>query len=76
VVGPNPGPSWQIVGPGDFTGDSVSDILWQNTNGQLAIWFMNGTTLTSSSVVSYDPGPSWRAVAAADFNGDGLADVL
>ena len=43
AVGPNPGPSWKAIGTGDFNDDGHSDILWQNTNGQAAIWEMNGT---------------------------------
>ncbi len=30
VVAGNPGPSWRVVGTGDFNGDGNSDILWQN----------------------------------------------
>ena len=41
----NPGPSWHVVGTGDFNGDGKSDILLQNTNGEVAIWEMNGTTV-------------------------------
>ena len=26
----------------DFNGDGKSDILWQNDNGQVAIWELNG----------------------------------
>ena len=44
-VGPNPGPSWKAIGTGDFNDDGHSDILWQNTNGQAAIWEMNGTNV-------------------------------
>ena len=45
LVGPNPGPSWKVVGTGDFNGDGRSDILWQNANGQASIWEMNGTNV-------------------------------
>ena len=41
----NPGPSWKEIGTGDFNDDGHSDILWQNTNGQAAIWEMNGTNI-------------------------------
>ena len=37
---------WAPAGPlpetGDFNGDGKSDILWRNTNGEMAIWLMNG----------------------------------
>jgi len=43
---------WRIVGVGDFNGDGKLDILWRNIasapNWPLAIWFMNGFTVTSS----------------------------
>src|SRR5215470_9772992 len=32
----------------DFNGDNFSDILWQNVNGQAAIWEMNGTNVIAS----------------------------
>ena len=60
----------------DFNGDSHSDILWQNTNGQASIWDMNGNTLTGGGPVSPNPGPSWKAIGAGDFNDDGLSDIL
>ncbi len=48
--------------PEDFNADALSDILWQNTSGQAAIWTMNGNTPTSSGTVSPIPGragPRW-----------------
>jgi hypothetical protein len=55
---------------------SSSDILWQNTDGQAAIWEMDGTNITSVAAVGPNPGPSWQAIATGDFNGDGQADIL
>ena len=60
---------------GDFNGDGKSDILWLNTNGQAAIWLMNGTTPTTEALVGA-PGPSWHVVGTGDFNGDGKSDIL
>jgi hypothetical protein len=62
LVGPNPGPSWHAVGTGDFNGDGHSDILFQNTNGQAAIWEMNGTNVIGSALAGPNPGTSWHAV--------------
>jgi serralysin len=60
VIG-NPGPSWHVIGTGDFNGDGKSDILFQNTNGSVAIWLMNGTTPTAEPFVQ-TVDPSWQAV--------------
>jgi ribosomal protein S27E len=76
AVGPNPGPSWQAVGTGDFNGDGQSDILWQSTGGQAAIWEMYGTSVASIATVGPNPGPSWQEIGTGDFNGDGQSDIL
>jgi len=38
---------WTIVGTGDFNGDGKTDILWENPNAGVTVWFMNGATMTS-----------------------------
>ena len=61
--------------PYDFNGDKISDILWQNTNGQAATWLL-GNAPFNESVVGSNPGPSWHVIGAGDFNGDGDSDIL
>jgi hypothetical protein len=67
--------NWEVVGVGDFNGDGKADILWQNNiNGNLTIYLMNGTTITSSATIG-NPG-SYSVVGTGDFNGDGKSDIL
>ncbi len=76
-VSPNPGPAWQAIGSGDFNGDGLSDILFQNaSSGQVSIWEMNGNALIGGGPVSPNPGLAWKAVGTGDFNGDGFSDIL
>jgi FG-GAP-like repeat len=78
----SPDSSWSVAGIGDFNGDGTSDILWrQGTSGVLAEWRMNGATIASSAVVTYQgnavaPDSSWSVVAAGDFTGNGHDDLL
>jgi hypothetical protein len=55
----NPGPSWHVMGTGDYNSDGRTDILFQNSSGAVSIWEMNGTTVLSSSTLG-NPGPSWH----------------
>jgi hypothetical protein len=70
--------NWSVVGVGDFNGDGMADILWRNnTNGNVAIWLMNGTTLTNSSTTGVGNMPlAWSVAGTGDFNGDGKSDIL
>jgi hypothetical protein len=67
--------NWTVVGVGDFNGDGKADILWQNTsNGNLAIYLMNGNTITSSA--TFANLGAYSVVGIGDFNGDGNSDIL
>jgi hypothetical protein len=61
----------------DFNGDGKSDIAWFDTSSNIAIWLMNGTTVTNypTSLVGTVPG-QWGIVGQRDFNGDSFADLL
>ena len=38
---------------GDYDADADPDILWRNrTTGEVAIWFMDGVTVTSESATT------------------------
>jgi len=77
-IGPNPGASWHVKDVVDFNHDGSPDILWQNDNGQAAIWEMNGTTQIpgGSQRGGLNPGSPWHVEGTGDFNNDGRADIL
>ena len=46
---------WTIAQTGDYNGDGISDLLWRDSSGNTAIWFMNGVTVASTAVVGNIP---------------------
>ena len=62
---------------GDFNGDGKPDLVLQNVNsGQIAIWYLNGVTVTGGQYVSATPGPGWHVAGVGDFNSDGKPDLV
>jgi hypothetical protein len=59
----------------DFNDDGMSDVLWRDTSGDVALWEMNSAQLLSSAGVGAAPSV-WSIVGQRDFNGDGEADIL
>ena len=47
------------IAPSDFNNDGDSDLLWQNSSGQGAIWELNGANVVVSGLLG-NPGPSWH----------------
>ncbi|MGM4931730.1 FG-GAP-like repeat-containing protein [Tardiphaga sp. 619_E2_N8_5] len=64
--------------PNDFNGDAHADILWQNSNGSLAVWTMgSGGQILTGDAIGSNPGLSWHIQTnESDFNGDGRSDIL
>jgi alpha-tubulin suppressor-like RCC1 family protein len=70
--------AWRIVGQSDFNADGQTDLLWQNNDGRLRVWFLDGTDLVRSTLLrNGQPLPAgWRVTAVGDFNRDDNADFL
>jgi hypothetical protein len=70
------GATWVFIPPTnthDFNGNTTSDIVWQDTSGNTAMWLMNGNAIASAGGF---PLPGWSLVGQRDFNGDGKSDLL
>jgi hypothetical protein len=75
----NPGdPNWIVRGAADVHGDGGTDLLFQHTDGTLAVWHMNGLNLESASLLNPShPGDSnWRLAGAGRLNGDNKSDLV
>jgi hypothetical protein len=68
---------WRIVGTGDFNNDAKTDLLYQHTDGTLAVWLMSGIDLVSPQLLTpNNAGPGWSVVATGDVNKDGKRDII
>jgi len=54
---------------GDFNGDGIGDILWQNSSGDVAVWFMNGSQVLSTTDLGTVPTSTW-SIVGSDMFGD------
>jgi hypothetical protein len=69
----------QVVGLGDFNGDGVVDLLIRDTNGYVAIGFLNSSgQLFQWTLVGTAPGlnPTTSIALTGDYDGDGQSDIL
>jgi hypothetical protein len=48
------------MGTGDYNHDGRSDILWQNSSGEVGTWEMNGTSVIGTAILGA-PDPTWHA---------------
>ena len=76
-----PDPTSTLVAVGDFGGTGTDSMLWQNTDGMLLDWTMNGSQIASVQAVSYQGSAvsldaSWSIVGVGDFTGNGNDDLV
>jgi len=69
-------PSWKAVDTGDFNGDAISDILWRNSSGEVAIWHGSNHATFAPDYGHGAVGSDWAIVAVGDLNADGEDDLL
>ena len=50
--------TWSVAQTGDYNSDGRSDILWLDSSGNAALWFMNGGTIVSTAALG-NFGTSW-----------------
>jgi hypothetical protein len=70
--------TWRIAGTGDFNGDGVPDVVWQDpVTGATQIWYLGGAQgNVVQNAVNLANSNSWKLAAIADFNGDGHPDSV
>ena len=73
-----PPPPSDVAVRGDFNRDGLADIVFQDRDGALAAWLMNGANLVAAGFLEpSNIGDSrYSIVASGDFNGDKLEDLL
>ncbi len=61
----------------DFNSDGADDIIFQNSLGQVAVWYLNGAgAISSAGWISTGLMGDWGVVGLADMNGDSTADIV
>jgi hypothetical protein len=58
------------VGTGNFTTDGNTDIVLQDTSGQIELLDMSGSTVVGAADLG-NYGPSWQVKGVGEFFGDG-----
>ena len=48
--------SWTIAGTPDVNADGKNDVLWQNTDGSVALWTMRDASNHTADVPAVIPG--------------------
>jgi hypothetical protein len=65
-------PAWRVVASRDFTSDLRADLILRNNDtGAIALWQMNGSILTTGTVIG-NPGLNLVPIDAGNFGGNAI----
>jgi hypothetical protein len=69
---------WNVVAQNDLDMDKKNDVVFQHTDGRLAVWTFHDTNFLSSRSLKADLPvlPGWRAKGMSDINGDSKGDIV
>jgi hypothetical protein len=67
---------WQARALGDLNDDGRLDIVFQHTNGELGVWFMNIALVNDTLGLPDQSNASWQLRAAGDLDRDGATDLI
>ncbi|MCX7010472.1 MAG: hypothetical protein NTY53_25055 [Kiritimatiellaeota bacterium] len=70
---------WVLETAGDINGDGISDLLFDDPNGDQGIWFLNADGSVNSMRQIFPNNisdPSWKIAAAGDWDGIGHDQVF
>jgi glucose/arabinose dehydrogenase len=73
IDGPAPRVTERVM---DMNGNGKDDMLWQHSDGRVAVWLMNGKAGSGVSAEILGPGTGWTPIQVADFDGDTKTDIL
>jgi VCBS repeat-containing protein len=77
VVGNTLSSAWTVAGTGDFNGDKKSDVLFRDTNNNIAVWTLNGLApLAQAGIIGNLGAGTWQVAGTGDFDGDNKDDIL
>src|SRR5262245_14893718 len=66
---------WNLVATGDFNGDHITDLMWQNAStGVTSEWLMGANGFGGNPATPSAQG--WNLVTTGDFNHDGITDLM
>ncbi|MDH3503411.1 MAG: VCBS repeat-containing protein [Nitrospirota bacterium] len=60
----------------DLDGDGKADLVWRHTNGNAAVWLLNGAAAPSSMVSLGGVSSAWEVAGVGDTDADGNADII